>query len=591
MSTQLITNYFKLHNVNQFRESISETANSVYYVFAAKHTTYPGGDGSIPSLTNSVEDTLINPYNEMIFGKRVTPNDVVSMIPRYDWTINTKYDAYRSNQDLSSKMFYVAVSSGAAYHVFKCLDNAGNVASVNAPDITQTTANDSYYATADGYQWKYMYSVTSSVFNKFATNEYMPVVANNLVVANAVAGAIDVITVGYRGSSYNTFLSNTFISTDLRVGGDTSRYYIANNAVASNNFYTGSFIYLTNGTGAGQGRRIVDYLSLGGSKSIVLESPFNTAPDATTSYEIGPGVYVEGDGDGAAARAIVDTSQANSISRIEIIDRGYNYTWVKATVTGNTSGVSNLAIVEAVLGPKGGHGSNPEYELGASTLCMSVSFTGTEVGTIPVQNDYRAIGVIKDPLYANVVITVGSASGPFSTGETVIQANTGAQGTVTEWDTINTLTLTDVSGIILTGNTSVNYLTGQTSGTTSSVVSYQVNGQAKNFNTFDQRTRFSFLPLVGTFTPDEAVYQTDVQLANAVFHSNTSSNLYVTHIRGVLNTGNTLIGQSSGASANLLFAYPPDLVKNSGEVIYMENESPITRSTSQSETIKIILKF
>jgi hypothetical protein len=75
MSTQLITNYFKLHNVNQFRESISETANSVYYVFAAKHTTYPSGDGSIPSLTNSVEDTLINPYNEMIFGKRVTPTD------------------------------------------------------------------------------------------------------------------------------------------------------------------------------------------------------------------------------------------------------------------------------------------------------------------------------------------------------------------------------------------------------------------------------------------------------------------------------------------------------------------------------------
>jgi hypothetical protein len=59
----------------------------------------------------------------------------------------------------------------------------------------------------------------------------------------------------------------------------------------------------------------------------------------------------------------------------------------------------------------------------------------------------------------------------------------------------------------------------------------------------------------------------------------------------VLNTGNTLVGQSSGASANLLFAYPPDLVQNSGEVIYFENESPISRSNSQSETIKIILQF
>jgi hypothetical protein len=591
MSTQLITNYFRLHNVNQFKESVSETANSTYYVFAAKHVTYPDGDSNIPSLTNSLLDTLTNPYDEMIFGKRVTPSDVAVMVPRYNWTTNTYYNSYKSDQDLTSKQYYVTVSSGAAYHTFKCLDNNSNAASVNAPDITQTSADDSYYATADGYQWKYMYSTTLSTFNKFATTDYMPVVANNLVVANAVSGAIDVISVTYRGSSYNTFLSNTFISTDLRIGGDTTKYYIANNAVASNNFYTGSFIYLTNGTGAGQGRRITDYLSLGGSKTITLATPFNTAPDTTTSYQIGPGVNIEGDGDGAAARAIVNTSQSNTISSIEIIDRGSNYTRVSATVTGNTSGVSNLAIIEAVLGPKGGHGSNPEYELGASALCMSVTFANTESGTIPTQNDYRAVGVIKDPLYANVVITVGSASGPFSVGETVIQANTGAQGVVTEWDTINTLSLTDVNGIVLTGNTSVNYLTGQTSGTTSSVVSYQINGQAKNFNTFDQRYRYTFTPLAGTFTSDEAVYQTDVQLANAVFHSNTSANLFVTHLRGVLNTGNTLTGQSSGATANLLFAYPRDIVPNSGEVIYFENESPISRSNSQSETIKIILQF
>jgi len=87
------------------------------------------------------------------------------------------------------------------------------------------------------------------------------------------------------------------------------------------------------------------------------------------------------------------------------------------------------------------------------------------------------------------------------------------------------------------------------------------------------------------------VYQTDMQLANGIYHSNTSSNLYITHIQGTLNTGNTLIGQTSGATANLLFAYPPDLVVGSGEVLYVENESPITRSTSQSENIKIILQF
>ena len=587
MTTQLITNYFRLHNVNQFKESINETANSVYYVFAARHTQYAGGDTSIPQLSNTLENTLTVPFDEMIFGKRVSANDVAVMIPRYDWTANTSYSAFRSNEDLTDKAYFVVVNAGVARHVFKCLDNNGNAISINAPDLTSTSANDEYYATADGYQWKYMYSVDSSTFNKFATDTLLPVVANSQVTGNAVAGAIDVIAVSYRGSNYNTFLSNTFLSSDLRVGGDTTKYNIANNASTANDFYLGSFLYLKTGTGAGQGRRIVDYSVIGNTKTITISTGFTTAPDATTVYEITPGVLIEGDGDDAEARAVVNTAQSNTIARIEIINRGRNYSWASAIVTGNTGGVSNAAVLRVDLGPKGGHGSNPEYELGGTSLCVSVTFSNNESGTIPVANEYRAIGIIKDPLFANVVITVGSINGSYSVGELVTQSNSNATGIVTEWDTINTLTLTNVNGVFVTGQT----ITGATSNATSNTISYQINGQAKNFNTFDQRYRYTFTPLSGVFIPDEVVYQTDISLANAIFHSNTTSNLHITHLKGVLNTSNTLIGQTSGATANLLFAYPPDIVRNSGEVIYMENESPISRSNSQSENIKVILQF
>ena len=587
MPTQLITNYFRLHNANQFKESISETANSVYYVFAARHTQYTGGDSTIPEITNTVENTLTLPHDEMLFGKRVGPSDVAVLIPRHDWTSNTKYAAYRSNEDLTDKQYYVVVNSGTSYDVFKCLDNNNNAASVSAPQLSQTSADDEYYATADGYQWKYMYSITPSNFSKFATQEYIPVFANSMVTGNAVAGAIDVITVTYRGSNYNTYLANTFISSDLRVGGNPLLYYIANNASTSNSFYVGSYIYLTGGTGAGQGRRIVDYTVIGGSKTITISSAFVTAPDATTSYEITPGVTIEGDGDEAEARAIVNTASSNTIARVEIVNRGRNYTWATATVTGNTGGVSNSAILRVDMGPKGGHGYNPEYELGGQAVGISVTFANSETGTIPTTNDYRTIGIIKDPLFSNVALTVGSINGSFAIGETVTQNTTNATGVVTEWDTINTLTLTDVNGVFNTGYT----VTGATTNSTANVTSYIINGQAKNFNTFDQRYRYTFLPIAGQFTPDETVYQTDITLANAVFHSNTNANIYVTHVRGVLNTGNTIIGQTSGASANLLFAYPPDLVSHSGEVIYVENESPISRSNSQSETIKVILQF
>ena len=388
---QLITNYFRLHNVNQFRESINETANSVYYVFAGKHTSYAGGDSAVESITNSVQSTLYTAYDEMLFGKRVGPSDVMPVAPRYNWTSGTNYAAYRSNEDLSDKAYYVAVDATSSFHVFKCLDNNGNVASTVAPDVTQTAPDDEFYSTSDGYVWKYMYSMDATTFNKFATAMYMPVQANNAVVGNAVSGAIDVVVVNTPGSHYNTYLTGTFISTDLRIGGNPLKYNIANTGNASNNFYTGSFLYITNGTGGGQGKKIVDYVVIGNSKTITLESAFGTSPDTTSEYEITPYIIITGDGSGAVARAMVNSASTNSISQIEIINRGQGYTYASAIISGNTGGVQNAASLSVILGPKGGHGSNPEYELGARALAMSIKFENSETGTIPVLNDYRTI--------------------------------------------------------------------------------------------------------------------------------------------------------------------------------------------------------
>lgn len=227
MSTQLITNYFRLHHVKQFIESISETANSVYYVFTGRHMPYAGGDSTVPDVLNTTQETLYTSYDEMLFGKRVSANDVIEMVPRHTWTTNTVYTSYRSDADLSNSEFYVVVHD-STYDVFKCLDNNGNTPSTVAPSLSETSADDEFYSTSDGYVWKYMYSVSDTVFNKYATASLMPVVADANVVANAVSGAIDVVIPTYRGSNYNTYLANTFQSSDLRVGGDTLKYNIAN---------------------------------------------------------------------------------------------------------------------------------------------------------------------------------------------------------------------------------------------------------------------------------------------------------------------------------------------------------------------------
>lgn len=587
MSIQLITPYFRLHNVKQFRESVSETANSVYYVFAGHSLPYPGGDSVISDLENTTDTIFRDPYMNMVFGKRVSVADVNAVVPRYNWISNTVYTPYRSDVDLSDSQYYVIVDEGTFFRFFKCLDNNANTPSTVSPNFADTAADAEYYATSDGYVWKYMCSVDQTNFSKFATTSWAPVVEDVNVSGNAVSGAIDVISILYRGSNYNSYLSNTFAVDDLRIGGNPVVYNIANNAPATNGFFAGSFLYITGGTGFGQGKRILDYTVIGSSKLVTLESSFDVSLDVSSAYQITPSVLITGDGSGATARAVVNTAGSNSISSVQIINRGSNYTFASAIVVGNTGGVSNAAVLDIVNGPKGGHGADVEYELGAVSVAISVAFANSESNTIPIVNDYRQLGLLKDPLFANVVYSVSSPVGNFTIGEEVTQSSSESVAIVHDWDGISTLYLTNVNGIFITGQTVV----GSTSSATANIQSFVINGITKTFSTFDQRSKYTYSPISGSFSTDEVVYQTDMQLANAVFHSNSASYIYLTNIKGILNTGNTIIGSNSGASANLLSAFPGDLVVGSGEVLYLENVNPISRSNTQSETVKFILEF
>lgn len=582
----LLTDYFNLHNAKQFKESVSETSNTIYYVFASKSNPYTSGDDSVPNIINSNEEVNINPYKEIVFGKKVSNNDIKIMIPRYDWISNTVYTSYRSNIDLSNKNYYAVVNAVSNYHVFKVLDNNGNTASTVKPNFNETGADDEFYSTSDGYVWKYMYSVDRSTFDKFSTIDYIPVVPNANVQGNAISGSIDVILVTNAGSNYNTFLTNTFISTDISIGGDKSIYNIANNASSANDFYNGSFLYIKEGTGFGQIRKIIDYRVIGSQKLVELDSDFTTVPDSTSVYEITPSVLITGDGSNAIARAIVNTTSSNTIHKIEIIQKGSGYTYATAQVIGNTGGVSNSAALQVVLGPKGGHGKDPEFELGGKYLGISVTFANNESNTIPITNDYRAIGLLKDPLFANVELTISTPTGVFTDNEVINQANSLASGVVID-STTSTVTLANVSGILLNGK----IITGSSSGATANVISFKISGQTKDFNTFDNRHKFTFSSGTGTFIEDEKVFQLDIATSNGYYHSNDANYYFLTNIQGTINSGNSITGSNSNAVAQLSTYYPPDIVEGSGEVLYIENLNVVDRDINQSETIKLILKF
>ena len=271
-------------------------------------------------------------------------------------------------------------------------------------------------------------------------------------------------------------------------------------------------------------------------------SSFNTSSGSTISA-----IPIRGDGSGGVASVTI-SSGAITAATVTTAGSGYTFAYIRdadiiaATNAGGAGSGSNLNVI---IPPKGGHGSNAVKELGGFFVMLNKSLVGVEgTSDIGVGNDFRRIGLVRDPtnfgtstvasattrrqLYA---IKFASVSGTFTADEEINQASTGAVGKVVEFDSTN---------LIL----------------------------------YYYQTRF---PDVGT-----------------------DSNGNLTAFSGA----NAITGQSSSASAtpstssttvdNIAFTSgynSGEIDADTGDVMYIENRSPITRASDQTENVKLIIEF
>ena len=585
--SRLITNNLRLFNAEKFIQTFSNS--NIYYLFVGVPNPYTD-DNNPPELFDDQQDTFIDPYNYMAYGKRITSSDVIRMVRRVDWASNTLYSKYTQDDDnLSTKDFFVVSPEGGSYHVFKCLDNNGGLASNDQPLLSETSAEDDIYITPnDNYQWKYMYSINSAQYTKFTTNTHIPYYENVNVSSNAISGSIDNIELTFAGVGYVSYANGYF--QDVLVDGEPTEFLIDSTTSSSNsNFYNGCAIKVTQGTGIGQQRKIVDYVVDGTSRKVIVEDPFEVNPTTSSYYEITPIVNITGDGSGAVARAIVNSS-SNTIQRIEIVERGLGYSRATATVFGNT-GLTPLANLDSVtatarviISPRGGHGSNGAAELFSRYVGVSVKVDSTlSGGKVIDENDFRQIGILKDPLFANVQINITEASGIFEAGQLITQDTSNAYGIVS-FANSTVVRLTNAYGIFQTGNNSTYILTSNAS----SACSASVTTVTFPNTYFDQTTTLTgAIQTAQVFDEDE--FATQGNANGQVYYSN-STVLKLYNTRGIFTTS-LATGDDSEASINALSVTTPDIIKSSGDVLYIENFAPISRTSGQTETFKLIIEF
>lgn len=453
MAKRIVPSDFKTHLIDQLIESVSEPANTVYYAFIGDHIAAGDTQEEVAQPTTSSRQLNIQTYRNMILGKRLEPDDFRIMIPRYDWQSGEIYDMY-DDQDpnLLQKRFFVAVNETAFIHVYKCLFNNNGAPSTVQPIFNDVSFDenlfepgDNYYQTSDGYQWKYMYSIDSQTFAKFATQKYIPVVANTTSENNAQNGSIDVVRITEPGKFYNNTIASNFTQV-IPDGADATKYILPLGAYNVRDFYKNTIMHITEGTGAGEYRRVVSSNATPSGVQITLEDRFTSDLDQTTRFEISPEVKITSDGTqlvNAVARAIVNANASNSIYRVEVLEPGLGYNFANAEILVGTQGADSggdssgelaeivNAVAVPIIPPPGGHGSNSAIELGGTALEIHAEFIQSENGTVPAENSFAQFGIIRDPLFANVEIKTIPASdansvlfgydGEFVEGELVYQ--------------------------------------------------------------------------------------------------------------------------------------------------------------------------
>ena len=463
---------FKTKIIEDIVTNISNTSFS-YYVGFGKNDMWDD-DQNPPSTNGSIQSYYYDVQKDLLFGTRVVPEDAGFVIPRINWTENTVYDQYdNTDPNLSSKMYYVLNSSN---RVYKCLFNNYMSPSIVMPEGDIAVGD---FNTSDGYKWKYLYTISSILTKKFTTNAYIPVLSDVDVISNAEDGAIHVCMVSNTGTGYVS--ANGQIDMII----DNNTFKITNTNTLS---IAGSYNLSTFYAGGPTSRSvsiISNYTVNTAGRYISTVSPITEI--VNNSFVISPQVQFQGDGTGAFAICDVDPLHGE-IKNIRVIARGMGYNYCTTQIVAN-SYFGMDAITYPIISPKNGHGANTIYELGCSTLGVSVS---TDIGdNFPSWITYRQASLMYNPistldgfryidntfLQLNI-LALDSFSGLMGEGEIVTGYLSGATGIVVYMNA-EKLYLKNVQGVFTPYETVTGFYTGETAIpaaiNTSDIVPYSSN--------------------------------------------------------------------------------------------------------------------
>jgi hypothetical protein len=316
-------------------------ANFFYYLGKVE----PWADETIPPLEPSATvESDIETRNNIVFMRKVAPVDASLVITRYSWESGLVFEQWDHTQLMQGTMFYCVTDE---FNVYKCLNNNNGASSTVKP----TGSLLSPFQTADGYIWKYMYSIPAVKQLKFVSDAWVPV-QKALTDAFYSKGAIEQVEIFNGGSGYVDVLQTTIGVEDetgsgavivpfvSRTTGEIVKVEIINGGSG----YTDPTLTVLQATETGTGKfnnnptAILKAIVQDGEiVNVAIEDPGQNYPTDTSTT-----ILVQGNGTGAEISPVV---YGGEVIGVVIENPGLNYSFVKLTVIGTGEGASLQATL------------------------------------------------------------------------------------------------------------------------------------------------------------------------------------------------------------------------------------------------------
>lgn len=535
----------------------SHKVDRSHYLFIGRTKAWPTNLLSNPVVSETSPPTPKNTRAEdleareqMIALKKIRAEDATLSVRRYNWdssglTIYQPYSVTDENlfnhptqDEIEAANIAGSYKAGSLYvvtdqyHIFKCLSNGGGAKSTVKPTLPLSPPY--VVNTVDGYSWKYMATLSNFQSQYFFTNQWLPVKTLTVddgsnqwdVQASAVEGSIDSYIVQDGGNGYTNVISASLTGATANTG----TLPVVPEIALVDGAYVGCDVWVTGGPGFPSGPFLCTAY-VAATRQFTINGAW--AASGGTQVQILPHATITGDGSGASAKVTVDTL-TGKVNFVIPTNVGSDYGFASVAITGGTTGTP--ATVIAQMSPSGGHGKDIEKELNACFAQLTARLPYDDgSGDIPLANDYRQVGIIRDVLQPDGLTLANDTTLRASKGISLINVSTGVGGAFQPDELI-----IGTDGFTTTQARIISFITGP--GPTDATIHYY------------QDSTTGFTPFADGFA---------------------------------------ITGSVTGASANIptggLISSEIDL--QSGDILYIDNKRPTNREINQTEILRAVIKF